>query len=337
MPRLTKDTKAQIAKMLADDKSPTEIAKELGVARSSIYRVVKDTKTATPEHSDNESNGSNDDDDDDDNGSEPDGVVGNFFKNSVQFAADLGLQADTTKNEDEAPPNTKAAQKLEQIKRMEEVQRRRIESELLGDNSPRLEVQEVDVPTAATLRKQQLPPQFASQFAMLSDPDFDRGQVIQQIMFNVEHFAPMLRKIIGNDEEAFVQSLPQRNDRELEGLLSVIDRTRSVGNMATTMKHTFYMAATGAEVVSSSFLNMRTGGYVEALRAQDTEITMAIKELAIENYNKFSKMNRPEMRLGMLAVMTLIQVDSQARIREAMGTQNIPPVKPDLQQKYEDL
>ena len=323
--------------MLADDKSPTEIAKELGVARSSIYRVVKDTKATTPEHSDNGSDGSQEDDEDNgsDNGSEPNGVVGNFFKNSAQFAADLGLQSNEIKDEDEPPTHSKLAQKEAQVKRMEEVQRRRIEAELMG--SPRVEVQEVEVPTTADLRRQQLPPQFPSQFAMLSDPDFDRGQVIQQIMFNVEHFAPMLRKIIGDDAEAFVQSLPQRNDRELEGLLSIIDRTRSVGNMATTMKHTFYMAATGAEVVSSSFLNMRTGGYVEALRAQDTEITMAIKELAIENYNKFSKMNRPEMRLGMLAVMTLIQVDSQARIREAMGSQTIPPVKADLQTKYEDL
>ena len=169
----------------------------------------------------------------------------------------------------------------------------------------------------------------------IPDPDFDRGEVIQRIMFNVEHFSPMIRKIIGDDADGFIQSLSGRSDRELEGLLAVIDRTRAVGNLATTFRHTFYMAAQGAEVVSSQFLNMRTRGFVQALQAQDTEIQMAIKELAIDNYNRFNKMNRPEMRLGMLAVMTLIQVDSTARLREAMG--QAPSVNTTTQEKYGDL
>jgi hypothetical protein len=58
---------------------------------------------------------------------------------------------------------------------------------------------------------------------------------------------------------------------------------------------------------------------VNALQAQDEEIGMALKELAIEQYDKFNKMNRPEVRLGMVFVMTLIQVDSTNRMRAALG------------------
>jgi hypothetical protein len=343
MPRLSRSQKEQIAKALEDEQSPTEIAKEMGIARSSVYRLMK-AEPATQRRDTNSDDGSaasvstngreHEDDGDDEDDNDP---VVRFRAMASTFASDLGLKEQTQKPHiEEETSNAATAARMEQVKRAEEIQRRRIEAELT-DGSPRLEVREAPTReefSEAKLRRT-LPPQFASQFDMLSDPDFDRGQVIQQIMFNVEHFAPMIRKIIGEDAEVFVQSLPQRSDRELEGLLSIIDRTRSVGNMATTMRHTFYMAANGAEIITNQFLNMRTRGYLQALQAQDTEISMAIKELAIEHYNKFSKMNRPEMRLGLLAVMTLVQLDSTNRIKEAMG--NVPPVPTETAEKYNDL
>jgi hypothetical protein len=242
------------------------------------------------------------------------------------FADELGL-----KEEKPNPDNDdKSPQLIIQEERQTSDAKANFTRMMMESDRP---MQAVEIPSVAQMREHIRRPM--PTIINIPDPDFDRGEVIQRIMFNVEHFAPMLRKIIGDDADGFVQSLSGRSDRELEGLLQVIDRTRAVGNLATTFKHTFYMAAQGAEVVTSQFLNMRTRGFVQALQAQDTEIQMAIKELAIDNYNKFNKMNRPEMRLGMLAVMTLIQVDSTARLREAMG--QAPSVNSSTEEKYGDL
>jgi hypothetical protein len=332
MPRLSRDKKEQIQKALKDGKSPTEIAKELGVARSSIYRITTattkrdDAASVSSAGSGADEGDADDADDGDDEDTRP-SVVKNFLKMSNVFADELGLkeQKQNYDNDDSRPPQLVVQEEQQTSEAKANFMRMMMQS----DGAP----QSVEVPSVAQMREQirrPMPPMIN-----IPDPDFDRGEVIQRIMFNVEHFAPMIRKIIGDDADGFIQSLSGRSDRELEGLLAVIDRTRAVGNLATTFRHTFYMAAQGAEVVSSQFLNMRTRGFVQALQAQDTEIQMAIKELAIDNYNRFNKMNRPEMRLGMLAVMTLIQVDSTARLREAMG--QAPSVNTTTQEKYGDL
>lgn len=330
MPRLSQSKKEQIQKALKDGKSPTEIAKELGVARSSIYRIT----TATTKRDDASSVASADsgaDETDADDGDDVDtrpSVVKNFLKMSNVFADELGLKEQRQDyDKDESKPPQLVIQEEQQTS---EAKANFVRMMMQSEGVPQ---PVVEVPSVAQMREQIRRPM--PQMMNIPDPDFDRGEVIQRIMFNVEHFAPMIRKIIGDDADGFVQSLSGRSDRELEGLLAVIDRTRAVGNLATTFRHTFYMAAQGAEVVSSQFLNMRTRGFVQALQAQDTEIQMAIKELAIDNYNRFNKMNRPEMRLGMLAVMTLIQVDSTARLREAMG--QAPSVNTTTQEKYGDL
>jgi hypothetical protein len=336
MPRLSKDKKEQIQRAFKDGKSPTEIAKELGVARSSIYRITnatatKQTRSKRDDSSVSSASGSNSDAEDaeDDDGDDEDNnpsIVKKFLKMSNVFADELGL-----KEEKPNPDNDdKSPQLIIQEERQTSDAKANFTRMMMESDRP---MQAVEIPSVAQMREHIRRPM--PTIINIPDPDFDRGEVIQRIMFNVEHFAPMLRKIIGDDADGFVQSLSGRSDRELEGLLQVIDRTRAVGNLATTFKHTFYMAAQGAEVVTSQFLNMRTRGFVQALQAQDTEIQMAIKELAIDNYNKFNKMNRPEMRLGMLAVMTLIQVDSTARLREAMG--QAPSVNSSTEEKYGDL
>jgi len=333
MPRLSRDKKEQIQRAFKDGKSPTEIAKELGVARSSIYRITNattkkqtksrrdDSSVSSASGSDSDAESGDDDGDDEDNNPS---IVKKFLKMSNVFADELGLK--------EEKPNPDNDDKSPHLVIQEERQNNDAKANfmrmMMENDRPAM-----DVPSVAQMREQIQRPM--PTIINIPDPDFDRGEVIQRIMFNVEHFAPVLRKIIGDNADGFVQSLSGRSDRELEGLLQVIDRTRAVGNLATTFKHTFYMAAQGAEVVTSQFLNMRTRGFVQALQAQDTEIQMAIKELAIDNYNKFNKMNRPEMRLGMLAVMTLIQVDSSARLREAMG--QAPSVSPSTEEKYGDL
>lgn len=338
MPRLTRDKKDAIKKALAEEKSPTEIAKELGIARSSVYRLMGGTASKTKAQqedtqSDNGSEGSGsaasveqEEEQDADNEDE-NNPVRRFYKMSDMFAADLGLKESKEDygDDDNKPQAVKVQQEQDNNDAKANFMRMMNEA-----TEP---VQRVEIPTTAALAAQLRRPMPQE----IPDPDFDRGQVIQQIMFNVEHFAPIIRRIIGEDAEAFVQSLPTRSDKELAGLLAIIDRTRSVGNLSTTFKHTFYMAANGAEIVTSQFLGMKTSGFVRALQAQDTEIQMAIKELAIENYNKFNKMNRPEMRLGMLAVMTLIQVDSTARLREAMGGVATPAVPAATEERYADL
>lgn len=325
MPRLTRQQKEQIEKLLSDDHSPTEIARELKIARSSVYRIAKTQK----QEEESEASSESQEEDNESEGSEAsEDTVGRFRNISSIFASDIGLEEPSGDDDgiDDAPVSAPSKRQQKTEGDTQQVMGQ-IMSAINGSESR----QSVELPTMENLRRP-MPRQVE-----FIDPDFDRGECIQRIMFNVEHFAPLIRKIIGENPDVFIQSLSSRSDKELEGLLGVIDRTRSVTNMATSMKHTFYMVAQGTEIVSTQLLGMKTQGFVRALQAQHSEIEMAIKELAIENYNKFNKMNRPEMRLGMLAVMTLVQVDSSNRLREAMETPKTESTKPETEEKYADL
>lgn len=147
-----------------------------------------------------------------------------------------------------------------------------------------------------------------------------KHDLIQRIIFNVENFGPLLNTIVGPSPQAFIASLQSLRSEELEKTLEVIERTRSVGNIAAGLKQTFFMVASATEV-GASVIGVKARGFADRLRAEDQQITMIMKELAIENWARVKGMDSPTARLGVLFCMTLAQTDSMNRLNDVMRPQ----------------
>lgn len=145
----------------------------------------------------------------------------------------------------------------------------------------------------------------------------DRATTMQKIIFNVQHFGALLEPIIGSSREAFISSLSDLGDAKLRETLATLERTRSVGNMASGFKQVFFVAAQATEA-TSRMIGMKARGFTDHLRAQEEEITMIMKELAIDQWEKVKVLDSPQARLGVIFCMTLLQVDAKNRMVDQM-------------------
>jgi hypothetical protein len=169
----------------------------------------------------------------------------------------------------------------------------------------------------------------------------DAAQMIARIQMNVENFAPLLTHILKPDPDEFMKLLYYKSDDELRLLLKVIERARLVGNMANQFKHMFWMT-TGALEAGAPFIGVKASGLSQALRVQDQEILLILKEMALERADSFEHAQRPEVRLAFLVSTTLLSVDSLNRMRAASLKHKAPPAaqaqKPsENTEEYKDL
>lgn len=155
---------------------------------------------------------------------------------------------------------------------------------------------------------------------------------------NVENFGPLLKHIIKPDADTFLRDLFTKSDDELQILLKVIERSRLTGNMANQFKHVFWMT-TGFLEAGAPFIGVRAQGLSQALRQQDEEIHLILKEMALERADSFEKAQRPEMRLAFLVSTTLLSVDSMNRMKSAIRKPTPPQPKAAEQKEkeYQDL
>ena len=151
-------------------------------------------------------------------------------------------------------------------------------------------------------------------------PPLDAAQMIARIQMNVENFAPLLTHILKPDADEFMKVLYYKSEDELRILLKVIERARLVGNMANQFKHMFWMT-TGALEAGAPIIGVKASGLSQALRVQDQEIQLILKEMALERADSFEHAQRPEVRLAFLVSTTLLSVDSLNRMRAAATVQ----------------
>jgi hypothetical protein len=163
----------------------------------------------------------------------------------------------------------------------------------------------------------------------------DAAQMIARIQMNVENFAPLLTHILKPDAEEFMRVLYYKSDDELRILLKVIERARLVGNMANQFKHMFWMT-TGALEAGAPIIGVKATGLSQALRVQDQEIQLILKEMALERADSFEHAQRPEVRLAFLVSTTLLSVDSLNRMRAASGAKQKAQHQ-DKKEDYKDL
>lgn len=174
-------------------------------------------------------------------------------------------------------------------------------------------VKEVNKPQAVTIPEMILPPR--------APP---RDETIQRILLNADTFPAHFPFI--TDKNAFVQSLSEKSAHQLDDLLKMMERTRSVNNLSNQMKQVFFVTARATESLGTR-IRLKTQGLTDALLQQQQELDYIFKELAIEYADKFNTATRPEIKLLMTFGMAVLSVDSQNRLREH--------IKPE--EKYADL
>ena len=294
---------ARIQALAAEGKSSRTIALETGVGKSSVARymslgnadsapTISDVVVDTPEMiSDN---------------------------SARSFLSDIGVDGPGKALRTEVVPannplknNPKALQLGQTLLRAERVQR----------EEPNLVRALLPPPAPA-------PPQQTVEIKPLT-PQLDAAQMIARIQMNVENFAPLLTHILKPDADEFMKVLYYKSEDELRILLKVIERARLVGNMSNQFKHMFWMT-TGALEAGAPFIGVKASGLSQALRVQEQEIQLILKEMALERADSFEHAQRPEVRLAFLVSTTLLSVDSLNRMRASRKPANHPP-----QQKQE--
>jgi hypothetical protein len=173
----------------------------------------------------------------------------------------------------------------------------------------------VDMPTVKAPRRSAAP-KTVVKFQPPEETAVERNALEQRIILNIENFAPIFHFI--KDKDAFIRSIPNKSTAELKGLLKTLETTRTTVNLSNQMKNTFFMASQGTEVLGAMFLGLKTRGFTEMLMSQQQELDMIFREIAIDYAPMFSMTNKPELRLGMIFAMTLMQTDSTNRLKESI-------------------
>ena len=302
------------AAILADHRkgsSPSVLATSHKVARSTIYRLLQ--SVAETESTESVANI--------DENVVVNGISKDFYATSEKFAKDMGLEEDD-ENEEKVKKSPQEAEDdaekaMAAVFGTEPVPGMRVPISRVQPVQVERDDESVVEPPAAprpTLQR-----------------SVSRDEVVQRIAFNVEHFGPILSQFTGPDKTAFLQSLATKGDAELANLLNAIECNRSVANLSTAFKHAFFAVAQGTEMMTSKFLGMNTTGFCDNLKAQEADITMAMKECAMDRWRQMKALDKPEWRLGILFCLTLVQTDANNRMKDLLAKQAPEP------KQYESL
>ena len=293
--------------------SASELAKLHGVSRSAVYRLLK-KEGDTPELKVTEKEQTAEKPEE--NGT----LMEDLFSKAEQFANTLGLPEQAGKVLNEEPKDAKAEQEKEE------------QLDALMDAMMGTPPQGLTLPAGLQEALDEPMPTRPRTILRRMEPELElkpqvtearRAEIVQKIVFNIQHFGPQLEVITGANREAFLQTLPALSTPQLSETLTTLERTRSVGNIANGFKHLFYVAGQATET-ATQFAGMSTQGFTAQLKAQDEEITMIMKELAIEQWERLKVMDSPQVRLGMLFCMTLVQVDTRNKLEEHFKRSQVP-------------
>ena len=339
MARASSEQKAQVLADIKAKKTVTETAKANGLSRSAVYRILDGEKRAAAQPvavaQAAPTRQAAAPADDSASESENEGVSKDFFMKNDRFADDLGLPQDSRRinHSEEQEPHVTAEMEEELDGMMDRMLGSTAVASPFPLQRPPAGIDSLMDKIAAPPRQQQHQQQQQQQHYLTQFPQtrYDREDLIQRIVFNVQHFGSLLETITGN-KEAFIASLADKDGAELKHLLTTLERTRSVGTISAGFKQVFYIAAQGVEV-TSGFIGVKSSGFVAQLQQQDEEIGMCMKEIALNEWERLKNLDSPQVRLGMLFCLTLAQTHTR---NEMMGYRDAP-VNPELSKANEDL
>ena len=349
MPRTSPEQRAKVLAELKNKKAVSEIAKELGLTRSAIYRIVDGEKrkayTQQPQPQQQQPQPQQpqqpqqqqepDSDSDESDVSSLDSRA--FFHRNDKFADDLGLPQDSgkvnhTSDENQGQITQEMEDELDEV--LEKITGSAAVSTIPfpfqkpGQDIASL-IDKIGAPIGSAYDEEELP-QRQRRATTVEPIRYNREDLIQRIVFNVQHFGSLLETITGSNKEAFIASLADKEGFELKHLLTTLERTRSVGTISAGFKQVFYIAAQGVEI-TSGFVGVKSQGFTAQLHQQDEEITMCMKEIALNEWERLKDLDSPQTRLAMLFCLTLAQTHTK---NEILGQ---APVNPELSKATEDL
>jgi hypothetical protein len=298
MPRVNQEIRTKVlSEHKAKKTSVAELAKSYGISRSAVYRILDtEKKSKAPAVSEGEEEQSD--------GDEQKGQ--SFFYRNEKFAEDLGLQEVKLRNDDDRAP-ARSDEEIDDV----------IDGFMSNMDRGAQGPQAIFIP----------PPPPAP--AQDPEPRLNREDLIQRIVFNVQHFGSLLTTITGPPKE-FIESLTTKDSFTLKHLLTTLERTRSVGTISAGFKQVFYIASQGVEV-ASRLVGVKSQGFTSQLQQQDEEITMCMKEIAMAEYNRLKQLDSPQARLGILFCLTLAQTHTRNEMLEAQ------PISPQVVEATNDL
>jgi len=162
---------------------------------------------------------------------------------------------------------------------------------------------------------------------VVDDPQI-KGDMIARVTMNVNNFEPLLKDFLKPSKDAFLSGLQKKSCSELEVLLKSMETTRSVSNLTNQFMHFFYLGTNVIEVGTTQYLGMDTTGFSMALRQQQEEIQMIMKELCMDRVEHFKKVTKPEIRLAMIMTTTLIGVNTSNTMRKIQNQGHIKKETP---------
>jgi hypothetical protein len=155
---------------------------------------------------------------------------------------------------------------------------------------------------------------------VVEDPQV-KGDMIARITMNINNFEPLLKDFLKPSKDAFLTSIQKKSSSELEVLLKSMETTRSISNLTNQFMHFFYLGTQIVEVGTTQYLGMDTTGFSMALRQQNDEIQMIMREVCMDKVETFKKVTKPEIRLAMIMTTTLIGVNAQNSMRKLQSNQ----------------
>jgi len=230
--------------------------------------------------------------------------------------SDLGMGRFKAAKVGQANPSAAAAMTLDEEEALKA---------LLGDNPLENTVNEV----VSKPRKAKVPEVEDEAMLVL------RAKTMSKIHLNVSTFGDHLPWIKNKDK--FLADLYRKTTRELCEMCTLIETQRSLGNASNQLKHLFYLASQGVEVVTTSYMDMKTHGFAAELAQKDKELTMIFQEIAIDSADTLRVYTTPHARLGMLFASTLFAVDNRNRMADYRRTLDAKAPAPGIKEEYKDL
>ena len=167
-------------------------------------------------------------------------------------------------------------------------------------------------------------------------PELPKGELIAKITGLVTNYGPILQQHV-KDSASFVEKLPSRSQGDLKTTLELLEATKTIHNSSQALHLLFGGFAGGVELFGSKVLRLKTEGYQALLLSQDQALKDIFRDIAYENVNSLKKIQRPELRLGLLMVQTLMLTDARNRASAKASDSPAGPETVANDTKYGDL
>ena len=164
----------------------------------------------------------------------------------------------------------------------------------------------------------------------------DKSILISKITLNVDNFAEVLKDQIQPDRNSFIAKVNKMNVSDLQSTLKLLETIRSTNNLSNQLKYLLYGGCTLVESVTQR-VGLKTAGFAQQVRQQEAEIQSCLREIALNNVESYKKVERPEVRLASVLVMTLLATDSRNRLTQLNESAINRPLPAEVSEKFGDF